>query len=227
MPSFPARSMAIGFKRFSRAGQTPQAKRSTQLKPRLWPTSRSSFWWIRRTSPRWPSSLLPTPPSRFPAKSCQSMATCNETEPGAAPSSAARFAGDCRAAGRRCACHRRHKRSGCAADRGWHCAGPCRDILHAQCVIAQCSIGCRGRLEGFRRPDLGGLACAERNAAEMVAQLNKAVLMTLADPVIKARLEAAVGGEARGSTPAEMHDLVVSEIVKWRALIETAKIPKI
>ena len=43
-----------------------------------------SIWWTQRISPHWPSSLRPTPPSRFPARPCRSTATCNETEPGAA-----------------------------------------------------------------------------------------------------------------------------------------------
>jgi tripartite-type tricarboxylate transporter receptor subunit TctC len=72
-----------------------------------------------------------------------------------------------------------------------------------------------------------GLLAPKGVPPEIVAKLNKAVQMSLADPAIKTKLEAAVGGEARGSTPAEMHDLVASEIVKWRALIEAAKIPKI
>jgi len=40
-------------------------------------------------------------------------------------------------------------------------------------------------------------------------------------------LEAAVGGEARGSTPAEMRDLVTSEIRKWNAVIDAGKIPRL
>jgi tripartite-type tricarboxylate transporter receptor subunit TctC len=82
-------------------------------------------------------------------------------------------------------------------------------------------------LKDFDVRTWAGLLAPKGVPPEIVAQLNKAVQMSLADPAIKARLEAAVGGEARGSTPAEMHDLVTSEIVRWRALIETAKIPKI
>jgi tripartite-type tricarboxylate transporter receptor subunit TctC len=82
-------------------------------------------------------------------------------------------------------------------------------------------------LKDFDVRTWAGLLAPKGTPPEIVAQLNKAVQKSLADPAIEARLEAAVGGEARGSTPAEMHDLVASEIMKWRALIETAKIPRI
>jgi tripartite-type tricarboxylate transporter receptor subunit TctC len=82
-------------------------------------------------------------------------------------------------------------------------------------------------LKDFDVRTWAGLLAPKGTPPEIVAQLNKAVQASLADPAIKAKLEAAVGGEARGSTPSEMRDLVSSEIVKWRALIETAKIPKI
>jgi tripartite-type tricarboxylate transporter receptor subunit TctC len=82
-------------------------------------------------------------------------------------------------------------------------------------------------LKDFDVRTWAGLLAPKGTPPEIVAQLNKAVQASLADPAITSKLEAAVGGEARGSTPAEMHDLVASEIVKWRALIEAAKIPKI
>jgi tripartite-type tricarboxylate transporter receptor subunit TctC len=82
-------------------------------------------------------------------------------------------------------------------------------------------------LKDFDVRTWAGLLAPKGTPPEIVARLNKAVQASLADPAIKSKLEAAVGGEVRGSTPAEMHDLVSSEIVKWRVLIETAKIPKI
>jgi tripartite-type tricarboxylate transporter receptor subunit TctC len=82
-------------------------------------------------------------------------------------------------------------------------------------------------LKDFDVRTWAGLLAPKGTPPEIIAQLNKAVQASLADPDVKARLETAVGGEVRGSTPAEMHDLVSSEIVRWRALIETAKIPKI
>jgi hypothetical protein len=60
-----------------------------------------------------------------------------------------------------------------------------------------------------------------------VARLSSAVQASLADPLIKTRLETAVGGEARGSTSAEMHDLLTREIKKWNAVIDAGKIPRL
>ena len=82
-------------------------------------------------------------------------------------------------------------------------------------------------LKDFDVRTWAGLLAPKGTPAQIVAQLNSATQKSLADPAIKAKLEAAVGGEVRGSTPAEMRNLVSSEIVKWRALIETAKIPKV
>jgi tripartite-type tricarboxylate transporter receptor subunit TctC len=82
-------------------------------------------------------------------------------------------------------------------------------------------------LKDFDVRTWAGLLAPKGTPPEIIARLNQAVQASLADPTIKSRLEAAVGGDARGSTPAEMRDLVASEIVKWRALIEAAKIPKI
>jgi tripartite-type tricarboxylate transporter receptor subunit TctC len=61
----------------------------------------------------------------------------------------------------------------------------------------------------------------------VVAKLNAAVLDALKDPDIKMRLETAVGGDVRGSTPAEMKTLIQSEIAKWSAVVDKARISKI
>ncbi len=82
-------------------------------------------------------------------------------------------------------------------------------------------------LKDFDVRTWAGLIAPKGTPPEIVAQLNKAVLATLADPQVKARLEAAVGGEARGSTPAEMHDLLTAEIKKWNAVIDAGKIPRL
>jgi len=82
-------------------------------------------------------------------------------------------------------------------------------------------------LKDFDVRTWAGLLAPAGTAPEIVAKLNSAVQASLSDPAIKSRVETAVGGEARGSTPAEMHDLVGSEIAKWRALIDATKIPKI
>jgi tripartite-type tricarboxylate transporter receptor subunit TctC len=82
-------------------------------------------------------------------------------------------------------------------------------------------------LEGFDVRTWAGLIAAKGTPPDIVAKLNGAVQTCLADPLIKGRLEAAVGGEARGSTPAEMHDLLTAEIKKWNAVIDAGKIPRL
>jgi tripartite-type tricarboxylate transporter receptor subunit TctC len=72
-----------------------------------------------------------------------------------------------------------------------------------------------------------GLIAPKDTPPEIVAQLNRAVQASLADPAVKAKIETAVGGDARGSTPAEMHDLIVTEIGKWNAVIDAGKIPRL
>jgi tripartite-type tricarboxylate transporter receptor subunit TctC len=82
-------------------------------------------------------------------------------------------------------------------------------------------------LRGFDVRTWAGLLAPKGTPVDIVALLNRAVQSSLADPDIKARLEAAIGGEVRGSTPGEMRDLVISETAKWNAVIDTAKIPRL
>jgi tripartite-type tricarboxylate transporter receptor subunit TctC len=82
-------------------------------------------------------------------------------------------------------------------------------------------------LKDFDVRTWAGLIAPKGTPPEIVDQLNKAVQASLADPQVKARLEAAVGGDARGSTPAEMRDLVTAEIKKWNAVIDAGKIPRL
>jgi tripartite-type tricarboxylate transporter receptor subunit TctC len=82
-------------------------------------------------------------------------------------------------------------------------------------------------LKGFDVRTWAGLLAPKGTPPAIIAQLNAAVQKSLADPAIKARLEAAIGGEVRGSTPVEMRELVASEIARWTAVIDMAKIPKL
>ena len=52
-------------------------------------------------------------------------------------------------------------------------------------------------------------------------ETNKALLL----PSVKSRLEE-MGGEARGSTPDEMRQMVSSELQRWTQVINDAKIPR-
>jgi tripartite-type tricarboxylate transporter receptor subunit TctC len=58
-----------------------------------------------------------------------------------------------------------------------------------------------------------------------VDRLNAETLKALQLPAVKARLEE-MGGEARGSTPEEMRNLVASELQRWTQVINDAQIPK-
>ena len=82
-------------------------------------------------------------------------------------------------------------------------------------------------LKNFDVRTWAGLIAPKGTPPEIVARLNSAVQASLADPLITTRLETAVGGEARGSTPAEMNALVTSEIRKWNAVIDAGKIPRL
>jgi tripartite-type tricarboxylate transporter receptor subunit TctC len=82
-------------------------------------------------------------------------------------------------------------------------------------------------LEGYDVRTWAGLLAPKGTPAEIVAALNQAVQVVLADPETRTRLETAIGGEVRGSTPNEMRDLVSSEIGKWTAVIDAAKIPRL
>jgi len=82
-------------------------------------------------------------------------------------------------------------------------------------------------VKGFDVRTWAGLLAPKGTAREIVAKVNAALLDSLRDPATKSRLEAAVGGEVRGSTPQEMKALVETEIAKWSAVVDRARIPRI
>lgn len=59
----------------------------------------------------------------------------------------------------------------------------------------------------------------------VVDRLNAEILKALQVPSVRSRLEE-MGGEARGSTPKEMRDMVAGETQKWTKVVDDAKIPK-
>ncbi len=79
-------------------------------------------------------------------------------------------------------------------------------------------------LPGFAGTTWAGVLAPRGTPPELVARLNRAVLHALDQPGVKPRLAEMVDGEAGGSTPEEMRDLVVSEIARWKALIEAQRI---
>lgn len=82
-------------------------------------------------------------------------------------------------------------------------------------------------VKGYDVRTWAGLLAPKGTPPSVVGVLNAATLDVLKDPELRQRLETAVGGEVRGSTPDEMKQLIESEIAKWSAVVERAKIPKI
>lgn len=82
-------------------------------------------------------------------------------------------------------------------------------------------------VKGYDVRTWAGLLAPKGTPAAVIAGLNAATQDALRDPEIKQRLEAAVGGEVRGSSPEEMKKLVETEIVRWKGVVERAKLPRI
>ena len=59
----------------------------------------------------------------------------------------------------------------------------------------------------------------------VLERLNAEINRALQLPNVRARLEE-MGGEARGSTPEDMKNMVASETQRWSQVIAEAKIPK-
>ena len=70
-----------------------------------------------------------------------------------------------------------------------------------------------------------GLASAIGMPAETLAILNQHINAGLTDPALQATA-AALGMEARGSTPQEMRDRMAADVQTWAAVIEKAGIEK-
>jgi tripartite-type tricarboxylate transporter receptor subunit TctC len=82
-------------------------------------------------------------------------------------------------------------------------------------------------VHGYDVRTWAGLLAPKGTPPDIVAAINAAVQDLIKTPDVKTRIETAVGGEARGSTPDEMKALVSSEIAKWKAVVEQAKISRI
>lgn len=82
-------------------------------------------------------------------------------------------------------------------------------------------------IKGYDVRTWAGLLAPKGTPPGIIAALNAARLDALKDPDLKQRLETAVGGEVRGSSPEEMKTLIETEISKWIGVVERAKIPKI
>jgi len=78
---------------------------------------------------------------------------------------------------------------------------------------------------GYEVTSWAGLMAPAGTPRPIIEQLNAAVQKSLESAQVRARLED-IGGEARGSTPEEMRQLVQSELRKWTTVVNEAHIPK-
>ena len=82
-----------------------------------------------------------------------------------------------------------------------------------------------GSLAKFSAASWNGLAVPAKTPKEIVAQLNREITRILALPDVKQRLND-LTLVAQGSTPEQLATLMDSDIKRWAAVIERAKIPK-
>ena len=78
---------------------------------------------------------------------------------------------------------------------------------------------------GYQASSWNGIAAPARTPKSVIDRLNREVNAAAAAPEVRKRLQD-LGVEARAGTPAALGALLVSEIAKWRAVIERAKIEK-
>lgn len=80
-------------------------------------------------------------------------------------------------------------------------------------------------LPGYQSSSWNGIAAPAKTPQAIIDRLNREINAAVAAPEVKQRLQD-LGVEARASTPQALKDLLVTEIAKWRAVIERAKIEK-
>lgn len=80
-------------------------------------------------------------------------------------------------------------------------------------------------LPSYRASSWNGLAAPAKTPHDIIARLNQEIAKALASPDTKKRLQD-IGIEAKTSSPEAFKALLESEIVKWRGVVERAKIEK-
>ena len=78
---------------------------------------------------------------------------------------------------------------------------------------------------GYQASSWNAVAAPAKTPKAVIERLNREVDAAVKAPDVRKRLSE-LGVEARGSTPEALHELLVSEIAKWKAVIERAKIEK-
>jgi tripartite-type tricarboxylate transporter receptor subunit TctC len=77
---------------------------------------------------------------------------------------------------------------------------------------------------GYQASSWNGVAAPAKTPRPVIDRLNREVGAALADPAVRKRLSE-LGVDVRPGTPEALRDLLASEIAKWKAVIERAKIP--
>jgi len=80
-------------------------------------------------------------------------------------------------------------------------------------------------VRGYQAASWNGLAAPARTPKAVIDRLNREVNAAIASPEVHQRLQE-LGVEARGGTPEALRELLISEITKWKGVIERAKIEK-
>jgi tripartite-type tricarboxylate transporter receptor subunit TctC len=78
---------------------------------------------------------------------------------------------------------------------------------------------------GYEASAWNGVAAPLKTPKAVIDRLNREINAAVADPAVRQRL-LGLGVDPRGSTPEELHRLLLSETAKWKKVVETAKIPK-
>src|SRR6266513_2179344 len=80
-------------------------------------------------------------------------------------------------------------------------------------------------VRGYQAASWNGVAAPARTPKALIDRLNREVNAATDSPEVRKRLQD-LGVEARGGTPQALRELLVSEIAKWKGVIERAKIEK-
>jgi tripartite-type tricarboxylate transporter receptor subunit TctC len=78
---------------------------------------------------------------------------------------------------------------------------------------------------GYQASSWNGVAAPAKTPEPIIGKLNREINAAVASSEVRKRLED-LGVEARAGTPQALGAMLVSEIAKWKAVIERAKIPK-
>ena len=78
---------------------------------------------------------------------------------------------------------------------------------------------------GFLSSSWNGISTKAGTPRPIVDRMSREINLALAAPEVIQKMRD-VGAEARGSTPDETRKLMISEIAKWKGVIERAKIPR-